>query len=419
MRILFSEGSSLSARESLTILGLEGHEIFVIDPNPACICRFSRFTSRYRRSPSPGRESEAYYQFVLELIERERIEVLMPVHEQAFLFSRRLGEISGRAAIALPPFESYRELFSKARFARLLEELGLPHPEGAICATIEEARAWDRFPSYLKTEYGTASMGVWRVGSRDELCAALASPRIGEAIKAGASLIAQESAPGALEIGQAAFDHGRLAAFHCSRRLREGASGSSSVKVGVERPAVREHFERIGRRLGWHGPLSIDYLYEDGTGTPRYIDASPRLVEPMNAFINGVDLPRAQLLSSLGRGGEIPPSSGTRGRKSRMAMLALLKTAQGGGSRRDIIKELCDIKMGRGAYGDGAEELLDAEADPAALVPFAVVLARLLASPRAAARIAAGAVGNYALSETAIREFGEISTPQIIQNSHS
>lgn len=412
MKILFSEGSSLSARESLTILGLEGHEIFIADPNPACVCRFSRFTAHYRRSPSPGRESEAYYAFILRLIERERIEVLMPVHEQAFLFSRRLDELSKRVAIALPPFEAYRELFSKARFMSLLEELDIPRPEGAICATVEEARAWDRFPAYLKTEYGTASMGVWKVSSPAELDAALASARVGEAIASGSRLIAQESAPGKLEIGQAAFDHGRLAAFHCARRLQEGASGSSSVKVGVERPTVRKHFERIGERLGWHGPLSIDYLYEDETGTPRYIDASPRLVEPMSAFINGCDLPRAQLLSSLGRGGEIPRSLGTRGKKSRMAMLALLKKAADGGGRRDILRELGDIKAGRGVYEGSAEELLDPGADPASRFPLAVVLCRLLASPRSAARIASGTVGNYALSETAIREFGDAVSPK-------
>jgi hypothetical protein len=411
MRILFSEGSSLSARESLTILGLEGHEIFIADPNPACICRFSRFASHYRRSPSPGREPEAYYRFVLRLIERERIELLLPVHEQAFLFSRRLDELSGRVAIALPPFESYRELFSKARFSRLLGELGLPQPEGAICATAEEARAWERFPAYLKTEYGTASMGVWRVESGEELGAALASPRVGEALEAGSSLIVQESAPGSLEIAQAAFDRGRLVAFHCARRLKEGANGSSSVKLGVERPAVRGHLEWIGRRLGWHGPLSVDYLYDDATGTPRYIDASPRLVEPMNAFVNGVDLPRAQLLSSLGRGAEIPGLAGTRGAKSRMALLALLKTAGDGGSRRDILKELGDIRAGRGAYAGAVEELLDPGADPAARLPLALVLGRLLASPRAAARIASAAVGDYALSETAIREFGDPVSP--------
>jgi hypothetical protein len=36
-RVLFSEGSSLTAREFLSVLGPAGHHIEVLDPNPACI----------------------------------------------------------------------------------------------------------------------------------------------------------------------------------------------------------------------------------------------------------------------------------------------------------------------------------------------------------------------------------------------
>jgi hypothetical protein len=42
LKILFSEGSSLTAREFLSVLGPRGHWIEVVDSNPLCICRFSR-----------------------------------------------------------------------------------------------------------------------------------------------------------------------------------------------------------------------------------------------------------------------------------------------------------------------------------------------------------------------------------------
>ena len=58
--------------------------------------------------------------------------------------------------------------------------------------------------------------------------------------------------------------------------------------------------ERIGHALDWHGALSFDYIREEATGTPRFIDANPRLVEPMNAWLSGVDLPGALLRISLG-----------------------------------------------------------------------------------------------------------------------
>ena len=46
MKVLFTEGSSLTAREFLSVLGPAGHWIEVLDPSPACLCRFSRWTRK-------------------------------------------------------------------------------------------------------------------------------------------------------------------------------------------------------------------------------------------------------------------------------------------------------------------------------------------------------------------------------------
>src|SRR5262249_52524696 len=51
IKILFAEGSSLTAREFLSVLGPRDHWIEVVDSNPVCICRFSRWTKRVHRCP--------------------------------------------------------------------------------------------------------------------------------------------------------------------------------------------------------------------------------------------------------------------------------------------------------------------------------------------------------------------------------
>ena len=54
IRILLSEGSRLSARQTITALGRCGYTLDVCDPNPLCISRFSRFVRRYYRYPAVG-----------------------------------------------------------------------------------------------------------------------------------------------------------------------------------------------------------------------------------------------------------------------------------------------------------------------------------------------------------------------------
>jgi hypothetical protein len=64
------------------------------------------------------------------------------------------------------------------------------------------------------------------------------------------------------------------------------------LKEGVRRPAVVEHLQSLGAYLRWHGALSFDYILPADNRGPVYIDANPRLVEPMNAYLSGVNRPR-------------------------------------------------------------------------------------------------------------------------------
>src|ERR1700692_4025074 len=64
LRVLVSEGSSTSAREAITILGLSGHLIEVCDPSPYALARFSRFVAQFHRCPGLRDDPAGYLRFV-------------------------------------------------------------------------------------------------------------------------------------------------------------------------------------------------------------------------------------------------------------------------------------------------------------------------------------------------------------------
>src|ERR1700692_902268 len=132
LRVLVSEGSSTSAREAVTILGLSGHLIEVCDPSPWCLVRFSRFVRKFHRCPGMRDDPDGFLRFVEELLAGRHFDVLLPIHEQGLLFARVHQPLQDRVGLALPSFESYRTAHSKARFSRLLDQLGLPQPATAI-----------------------------------------------------------------------------------------------------------------------------------------------------------------------------------------------------------------------------------------------------------------------------------------------
>src|ERR1700687_5507551 len=116
LRVLVPEGNSTSAREAITILGLSGHLVEVCDPSPYCLARFSRFVRKFHRSPGMRDDPAGFLGFVAGLLTTRHCDVLLPIHEQGFLFARVQRRLQGRVGLALPGFDSYWTAHRKAGF---------------------------------------------------------------------------------------------------------------------------------------------------------------------------------------------------------------------------------------------------------------------------------------------------------------
>lgn len=391
IRVLMSEGSSLSARESLTALGVAGFNVDVVDPNPLCLAQFSKWCSRIHTSPKFGSDPERYLERVVELLQRDRYDVLYPAHEQAYLFARHRERLTELTHLALPPFDTFERMQSKIGFAAVLDELGLPAPPTAIVRD-EEAlhQAAKRFPVYIKAAFGTATQGTFRVRDEDALARALDAVR--DVLDEG--VLVQEPLEGRLGRTQAVFCAGRLVGFHACMQIEEGVGGGDLVKESIELPSVRKHVERIGAYLGWHGGLSLDFI-ADANGQPHYIDSNPRLAETGNGLAAGVNLPELLVVVSLG---QATPGClvGATGVRSFMGIQGLLKAAQTTGSRRGVIRAARDLVRHRASFASGSEELTPTRHDLRSLLPLSLVGATLVASPRMWRAFSSSTVKAYA-----------------------
>src|SRR5712672_1097282 len=341
LRVLVSEGNSTSAREAVTILGLSGHLVEVCDPSRWCLARFSRFVQKFHRCPGLRDDPAGFLRFVEDLLTSQHFDVLLPIHEQGFLFARVQERLGHRAGLALPGFDSYRAAHSKAGFSRLLDQLGLPQPATAIVHSASELRNAMRFPAIVKTSVGTASRGIWFVRSEADLEAALQELSAQHLSANGAfadEVLVQEWVAGTTEKAQAVFCRGKLIGFHAYRQVAAGAGGGEAIKESVKRPFVRGYLERIGQELDWHGGLSVDTIMPNDGTAPLLIDCNPRLVEPVNAWRSGTDLVAALLQISQGETPQALPDS-REGVRTHLAMQALLGLASRGGTRGDIVRE--------------------------------------------------------------------------------
>jgi hypothetical protein len=388
-----TEGSSLTSREVVSCLGPLGHQIEVLDPDPLCLVRFSRWVRRVHRCPLAGADPVAYLDFLVRVVDSRAIDVVLPTHEQAWLLAAARPLLPAEMAIALADSEAFARVQSKLAFAQLLDELEVPQPAWRPVERASDVSGL-AYPYWLKAPFSTAGRGVREVldeHSRDEALRDL----LGD----GKPIMAQQPAAGQYGQAQGLFDDGRLLAAHTSTQRATGMGGSAAARLSAAHPIALQHLERLGAALRWHGGLTLDYMHVEGS--PLFIECNPRTVEPGNAAASGVNIPHLQVRLSLGETPSAPQVS--RAGVRTHGMIALLMGIAGrGGSRWRLLEEMREAALRRGSYADSAEQLTPIARDPPSLLPLAFVATRLLLSPAGAKDLAGSVVERYSIGPETI-----------------
>lgn len=382
MRVLLTDGSGLTARQAATQLAAAGHRVEALAPSRLCLCGITRHVARVHRVPAYGPDPLGWLAAALAVHRSVGADVLLPTQEQVAVLAlaRDRGRLTDVATV-VPSYAALAAVQDKRSAFATLHRLGVPQPP-----TATRVEGWSLFPAYVKAPIGTASGGVRRVTSVEEL----------RGVAEGRPVVVQAAADGPLAMAQAVFDQGTLVAFHTCLRTAEGASGSASHKRSVVRPDVRHWLEVLGAELAWQGALSADVVLT-GDG-PRFIDVNPRLVEPANAWAAGVDLVGPMV--ELARGGHPDPQPpGRPDVATHQLLLAVLGAAQQGRGRSGVASELVSAWRRRGQYRDSSEELTPRSHDTRAAVPVLLAAAATLARPRAWSRFTSGSVDSYALTD--------------------
>jgi len=398
--VLLTEGASLSARQTLYALG-PLCTIDVIDPDPLCQCRFSRFVRSWTRSPSFSKEPEQFLEFLVQKIVAGKYDVLLPTHEQVYLLSRFKDSFSQHVGLALPEFRKLEQMQDKAQFMQLLDQLGLPHPEVAYVRTRQELEqsSWT-YPFYLKLAHSTAGSGVFYIENQEQLAARAKALSEQGLFDGPSEIVLQQPAKGVQSTVQAVFNKGQLVGIHMFESRRLGVGGMSAARTSAEHPVVRQQVEQLGQHLDWHGSTFIDYFYDHASGQPEYIEANPRIGETVNGLLSGVNL--CEQLVKVSCGEEVSPLPPSKtGIRTQSFYMILMDMANKGCGRRELLREVWRYLRSKGLYHDSEDDLTRVRDDRLSRLPFLWITLQLIAWPALGKKIVAKTVNNYSLPEAA------------------
>lgn len=395
MKILLSEGASLTSRETLTVLGA-GFEVDILSSSKYGISRFSKFCRHYFQGHSPNK-IDMYLKEIITLNSREKYDVLLPIHEEGWLLSSARYELKEIPLLLSPP-EAYEQVQGKISFAYLLDQLAIPQPKWCL---YQERKEWSTYPCWIKADFSTAGRGVLRVESYEEMNQGIYF----FANKGMEELMIQENIDGDYGQVQAMFKNGRLVAIHSNLKNGSGVGGSAAARISIDSALFVEPVRKIGQAIEWSGGITFDFIKNENGF--YFIECNPRMVEPGNAAAAGINFPKLLIDLTLSEPDLPYVLMGRSGIKTHSTLGLLMGCAEKTRKRRKLVKVLAECMFHRGERWNSREVLTPIWKDWKSAIPLIIGTFRLLIQPSRVEGMTEEAVAHYRIDPKTIMKLKE------------
>jgi len=211
------------------------------------------------------------------------------------------------------PIGLARSLSGKWDMHRLAAQHGVPSPQVALPATLEDVEAFAAdatFPVMIKAVFGNrlnerAGRTLFLAHGRDELI------RLYHEFEdpSDPNLLLQEYIPGgddSVWMFNGYFGNDSECLFGLTgRKLRQAPAHAGTTSLGVCLPneTVDEMTRRWMRAMGYRGMLDLGYRYDARDGQYKILDVNPRIGSTFRLFVGrgGLDVVRAAYLDLTGQ----------------------------------------------------------------------------------------------------------------------
>jgi predicted ATP-grasp superfamily ATP-dependent carboligase len=318
-RILVTDGTQRSALAVVRSLGGAGHTVFVCGPRVPSMAGSSKYSFAESAVANTLDSPAQFVSDVSQLIERWRIDTLIPITEASLLALLPERDSLG-ALIPWPDADTFRAVADKRSLLTTAATLGIAVPKQVVLGNEADVRALDPalldYPLVLKPSRSVGehdgqrvSLGVRHVPNGGTLRTEIAA--LGSA--ALPLLLQQRIIGPGIGIFLLIWD-GKLLATFAHRRLREKPpSGGVSVysESVTPDPELVEQSRMLLERMKWRGVAMVEFKREASTGTAYLMEVNGRFWGSLQLAIDaGVDFPVRLVAAASGEA--LPATTGYR-----------------------------------------------------------------------------------------------------------
>ena len=151
-------------------LHAHGHQVFVADSIKNHLCRFSNAIKKSYLVPPPRFHTREFIQSLRGIVEREKIDLLLPISEEIFYIAKEKESLPGSCRVFADSYEKLVQLHNKATFIQKLKSHGLDTPKTVQILTQEDFQKIPLSPPYvIKPCYSRNSHNLVKVEKENQI----------------------------------------------------------------------------------------------------------------------------------------------------------------------------------------------------------------------------------------------------------
>ncbi len=319
-----------------------GHRVFIADTSKMHPIGFSNSIENYFIIPSPRFFFDEFVQAIVEIIEREKINLIIPVWEEVLYLSRILDKIPPSCQVFCSPYELVHALHNKWLFIKKQQSLGIKFPRTYLITSNKDIKNLDFSITYILK--GCYSRGAQKfiTNVTPETHLANVSPKYPWA--------AQEFLQGERFCSYSVCFEGKVFA-NSLYPVQYTMDGSSCLAFEqVQNFEIYEWIDNFVKKTGYTGQIAFDFI-KTANGDLFAIECNPRSTSGIHLFSNDDHLDQAffqqnkrVIIAKTGKKKQIATGMFLYGWQDAIKEKYFLKYLWRFFSTRDVIFAIDDIK---------------------------------------------------------------------------
>lgn len=314
MTVLITDAQLRKTLAAIRSLGNKGIDIIASEDTRWTTSSFSKFCGRGLVYPRPGKQPEAFFEWLVKTIQEDLVEVLFPMDDNVMdVVIAHKEELQKLCRMLIPDEESYNIASDKGLAVMAAQKAGLNCPETCMpnkeydLLNLEVYIAELAFPLVVKPRKSNGSRGIVVVNKREDF--------VKEYLKVHQSfpfpLIQEYICPGPrFDVCLLFNNESQLKASFVQEELRHFPldRGPSTVQKSVWRPDLVELAAGLLKDLNWQGIAEVEFMYDEKDGKFKFMEINPRFWNSLHlSILSGVNFP--WLLYQLIMDGDVPEVS--------------------------------------------------------------------------------------------------------------